>query len=425
MNESKTAIEVSPPKNTTNTLGELLNKLEIKIAEAKKCSIKDDYKKLSNELVVILDKILEKFEIFSEPDKKRVQFLYGLAKQFDEAIAQYYLGREHPNGTHEQEQEAVRLWSLAAEQGLAAAQYHLSKCYKHGRGVEKNQQEAQRLLDFAVQQGYPPAQTSLGRHCAQQGNQEEAIRLFLLAAEQGDADANCHLGLHFWNGEGVEKDEKKAVNFLYTSAELGCVTAQYNLASLYINGKIRIPAAPQTDREKSWFTSVRDFFRDIDLESQKEGARWLRQAAAQGHQQAKDLLGQRPSFKPIKQVADEEEQEIFQLTVAKTFLDNKKAKETGHTQTKINELLSQSPNQKLRNKWSFWQNRLKQQDAKELRSYLHQTFPIELLKIIIEYAIFIIPEEQGKSLIYKLLGKEETTYPQQKKGTETAKSLTL
>ena len=41
---------------------------------------------------------------------------------------------------------------------------------------------------------------------------QEAVKYYRLAAEQGDADGACYLGHRLKNGEGVEQDQKEAVN---------------------------------------------------------------------------------------------------------------------------------------------------------------------------------------------------------------------
>ena len=75
----------------------------------------------------------------------------------------------------------MRWYRLAAEQGLASAQYNLGVMYDNGAGV---------LKDNA-----------------------EAARWYRLAAEQGDADAQSNLGVMYANGEGVLKDAAEAVRW--------------------------------------------------------------------------------------------------------------------------------------------------------------------------------------------------------------------
>jgi len=59
--------------------------------------------------------------------------------------------------------EAVRLWSIAADEGCPIAQYYLACMYQQGSGVpEKDMKEALRLFTLSADQGYSLAQTNLG-----------------------------------------------------------------------------------------------------------------------------------------------------------------------------------------------------------------------------------------------------------------------
>ena len=53
------------------------------------------------------------------------------------------------------------------------------------------------------------------------------------AAEQGYARAQNNLGLCYKNGDGVEKDIKKAVEWYRKAAEQGDMYAQFNIAEIY------------------------------------------------------------------------------------------------------------------------------------------------------------------------------------------------
>ena len=72
------------------------------------------------------------------------------------------------------EAEAVQLYRVAAEQGIAGAQCRLGVIYAEGRGVKTDDREA--------------------------------IKWFRLAAEQGNGEAQASLGLSFASGRGVAQD---------------------------------------------------------------------------------------------------------------------------------------------------------------------------------------------------------------------------
>ena len=70
-------------------------------------------------------------------------------------------------GVAQDDAEAVRLYRLAAAQGLADAQYNLGDMLehgkKHGKGVAKNRAEAIRLYRLAAAQGHANAFAALRR----------------------------------------------------------------------------------------------------------------------------------------------------------------------------------------------------------------------------------------------------------------------
>ena len=88
------------------------------------------------------------------------------------------------------EVEAVRLYRLAAGQGLSSAKKNLGVCYHKGVGVSHvDMREATRLYRAAAVQGHAAAQGILG-WCHLQGNvggvkrdELEAARLFRLSYE--------------------------------------------------------------------------------------------------------------------------------------------------------------------------------------------------------------------------------------------------
>ena len=81
---------------------------------------------------------------------------------------------ELPTRAAQEQAEAVQLYRLAAEQGVAGAQCRLAVMYADGRGVPQDD--------------------------------GEAVRWFRLAADQGDAEAQGGLGFAYGAGRGVPQD---------------------------------------------------------------------------------------------------------------------------------------------------------------------------------------------------------------------------
>lgn len=72
------------------------------------------------------------------------------------------------------------------------------------------------------------------------GMSEREVRKVLDCVEKagkGDAEAQFTLGLCYAKGEGVEKDDSRAVTWYRRSAEQGYAEAQLNLAQCYSGGE--------------------------------------------------------------------------------------------------------------------------------------------------------------------------------------------
>ena len=85
--------------------------------------------------------------------------------------------------------KAIKYYTLATEQGHAAAQCNLALMYKTGKGVPQDD--------------------------------VKAIKYYTLAAEQGDAGAQYNLGIMHNNGEGVPQDFIKATKWCQLAAVQG------------------------------------------------------------------------------------------------------------------------------------------------------------------------------------------------------------
>lgn len=154
------------------------------------------------------------------------------------------------------EMESVQWFQQAAQQGHAEAQYTLAWMYAQGRGVSQDLQQAARLFRRAALKGYAEAQYHLGLmyiqgvgvsqdftqaahwfvKAAMQGHvaaRQVRVNLYLNMAEQGDVQAQYLLWVMSTQGE---TRITQPLRWLQQAAELGYVTAQYTLATLYEQG---------------------------------------------------------------------------------------------------------------------------------------------------------------------------------------------
>lgn len=126
--------------------------------------------------------------------------------------------------------EAARWFRLAADQGLAPAQYSLANMYREGRGVPQNTAEAAKWFQKGLEQDsqYPAterdaekgdasAQDNLGRMYLF-GNDTEAVKWFRLAAEQGNTAAESDLARMYLGGRGVPQSDDEFLKWYRLAA---------------------------------------------------------------------------------------------------------------------------------------------------------------------------------------------------------------
>jgi hypothetical protein len=141
-----------------------------------------------------------------------------------------------------------------AEQGDVEAQWNLGLMYANGEGVPEDDEEAVRLFRLAADQGNANGQYRLGlMYVNGEGvpeDDEEAVRWWRLAADQGHVYGQFGLGVRYENGEGVPQDDAKAIHWYRLAAEQGYANGQYRLGLMYRSGL----GVPQDDVEAyKWF----------------------------------------------------------------------------------------------------------------------------------------------------------------------------
>jgi TPR repeat protein len=128
--------------------------------------------------------------------------------------------------------------SKAAEQGDRDAQFRLGHCYHIGKEgeISPDLQKAIKWYGKAAEQGHSEAQNLLGLQYLNSNevkDLKEAIRWFCIAADQENPMAQYNLYFAYARGVGVEKDLKKASEYLYKSAQGGYCLAQMKLGEEY------------------------------------------------------------------------------------------------------------------------------------------------------------------------------------------------
>jgi TPR repeat protein len=99
--------------------------------------------------------------------------------------------------------------------------------------VAKSKEEAEKnSMKRIMENNDPAAMCRMGRKNHKEGNYKSAIKYWTKAAELGDAMAHFELSITYRDGEGVGKDEKKAIHHLEEAAMAGLPMARHNLGCI-------------------------------------------------------------------------------------------------------------------------------------------------------------------------------------------------
>jgi TPR repeat protein len=149
--------------------------------------------------------------------------------------------------------------------------------------IPKTDEEADQNLMKRVKANDPNALFQMGA----KGDYEKAVKYYTKAAELGDMEAHYNLSCMYYEGEGVEKDEKKELYHLEETAIGGHPQARYNLGCYEGN-------AGRYDRACRHFIIAAKLGFDDALERVKEGfsrgvvSKEDYASALRGHQTAVD-----------------------------------------------------------------------------------------------------------------------------------------
>lgn len=113
---------------------------------------------------------------------------------------------------------AFRLSEALAQQNLADAHGVLGLIYYHGLGVPRDLEQAEYWLDKAVDGGFERAHALLAQVYMETGRATRARVLLERAADAGNSDAMLMLFTIYAAGQGVIKDDGKALGWLVKAA---------------------------------------------------------------------------------------------------------------------------------------------------------------------------------------------------------------
>ncbi|KAA8495808.1 Secretory immunoglobulin A-binding protein EsiB [Porphyridium purpureum] len=174
----------------------------------------------------------------------------------------------------EDQEKALQRLHLAAEAGIASAQFRLAMKYGSGTdGVQLDEQNAIKWFQKAAVAGDARAQFIMGGmyaegECGLQRDMRKAVKWFRKAAVQEHRVAQFNMSICYKLGAGgLPQDDREAVKWCRRSAENDYDTAQYTLGSLHSSGECGVTL---------------DHY---------EAQKWIRKAAMNGHAHAQFLMG--------------------------------------------------------------------------------------------------------------------------------------
>lgn len=154
--------------------------------------------------------------------------------------AQNHLGCVHLKGlgVPRDDVKAVKLFRLAAEAGHVVAMGNLALCLYGERGCARDDTEtylwSQRAADAGEEYGQYYAALCHMNGIGTPVDRERAVGLFRQAWENGFVAAGYELGRAYERGDGVERDDSKAVKWYFDTAHKGHAPSQHMVGEYWL-----------------------------------------------------------------------------------------------------------------------------------------------------------------------------------------------
>jgi serine/threonine protein kinase/TPR repeat protein len=154
---------------------------------------------------------------------------------------------------------AVMWFTKASDNGDTEGMFALGECLLFGKGVEKDPKRAVELLHAAAALNNVRALDLLGNVFRRgvpglmEPDFSESFRLFSRATELGFLDAQGNLGVLYINGQGVAKDEKKAVELFLDGAEKDNPSCMFYYAMCLERG---VGVTKNESEAREWYTKA-------------------------------------------------------------------------------------------------------------------------------------------------------------------------
>ena len=165
--------------------------------------------------------------------------------------------------------KAVKIYKRGVELGSVEAMRRLGDMHDTGSGVKLDKKKASQLYRMAADRGMAKAQYSLANNVRVEARFEEAVAFYRAAAAQGFTFAEHSLGACYMKGEGVEKDLDECRRWWMLAAAKGHGAAMANIGALYHQG---VGVEFDLDEARRWYDRAAAagkppsavFLRDLD-----------------------------------------------------------------------------------------------------------------------------------------------------------------
>ncbi|MBO4400607.1 MAG: sel1 repeat family protein [Selenomonadaceae bacterium] len=166
---------------------------------------------------------------------KRAFNLYLQAANLGNARGMNMVGVLYSNGegVKASDEKSYEWCRKAAEAGNAAGMYNLAYNYLEGEIVEQDTAVGIEWLMRAAEGGYPDAMYDAAGIYSERGDDKKAFEFMLKATQTGHVRASNELGVMYYEGIGVEKDIRMALNCFEGAALYDDIDAILNLARYY------------------------------------------------------------------------------------------------------------------------------------------------------------------------------------------------
>ncbi len=168
-----------------------------------------------------------------------VRYLFNLGRA-QMALANTYNPTTQTADRNEAFRQARLAFDDAQKRGYVAALYNLGVIYDLGLGVDVDVERANELFERAAHQGFPLAMYTMGqrRKSGDRGiprDDSQAYEWFAKASDSGLLDATIEVGQALWSGNGVTRNQRRAIDYLQRAAEAGSNRAKLFLGIHYFN----------------------------------------------------------------------------------------------------------------------------------------------------------------------------------------------